>query len=152
MKEKITIEIVDKYLRDKKILKDNEKASDIFIKLDKNKEPIELLINRVDYPTDKEKEDYYLYLGETSFYENIPEEDSKYLLENYDFEYLFNDSMYFSIDNDLQEYLDKEDLKKEKITIEDIDKCLRDKNKQLDFLIVMLKSQENSPIIYLKIK
>lgn len=152
MKEKITIEIVDKYLRDKGVLKDNEKASDIFIKLDKNKEPIELLINRVDYPTDKEKEDYYLYLGETSFYENIPEEDSKYLLENYDFEYLFNDSIYFSIDNDLQEYLDKEDLKKEKITIEDIDKCLRDKNKQLDFLIVMLKSQENSPIIYLKIK
>ncbi len=181
MKEKLTIEIVDNYLRDKGILKDNEKAYDIFIKLDKNKEPIELLIDRVTYPTNEEfekmwkdydekypegissgilksldkltKEKYYLYLGETTYYDNIPENDSKYLFENYDFEYLFNDPIYFSIDEDLQEYLDKTDLKiKENISVEDIDKYLRDKNKHFDLFIVILRSQENTPTIYLKVK
>ncbi len=135
MKEKLTIEVIDKYLRDKGWLKDNEQLDGFFIQLNKNKEPEELFIDWVSYPTDEEiekrwkeydesyskpdkvsKDEYVEYLEdrltEAIYDDQIPEEDSKYLLENYDLEHLLSNPMYCSGGMDeIQEWVNKEFLK-----------------------------------------
>lgn len=120
MKEKLTIDIINDYLRKEGLLDDNEELNGFFIQFNENKEPEEILINKAVYPTEYELEQMWRFVDSTydkpdklskeKFYEyqreyrmelvlggEIPPEASAYLLGNYDVSHLVDNPMHSSL-------------------------------------------------------